>query len=76
MKTYAYDTINPKSPESHCSRDGYIEGGLTKREYFATKILQGLLASNPSPSESSIILNAVNLADKLIEQLNSKGELK
>lgn len=47
----------------------YIANSLTKREYFAAKALQGLLAN-----DSSLITNkardAVKAADALIEELN------
>lgn len=45
--------------------------GLTKREYFAAKAMQGLIA-NPSTNDSfgEIAKNAVFMTDALIEQLN------
>lgn len=43
--------------------------GLTKREYFSAMALQGLLALE-DVSVSSVVPNAVKLADQLIEELN------
>jgi hypothetical protein len=49
------------------------EHGLSKREYFAAMALQGILA-NPATKDSDpskdIAIDAVMLADRLIEQLN------
>jgi hypothetical protein len=45
--------------------------GLTKREYFAAKALQGLCAdSSRSGQEEKYADTAVRLADALIEYLN------
>lgn len=43
--------------------------GLTKREYFAAKALQGIL-SNPEFMSTLAVKVAVEKADKLIEELN------
>lgn len=50
-------------------------GGLTKREYFAGLAMQGLL-SNPYPdivglNPDIITSTAINLADKLLKQLEN-----
>ena len=45
---------------------------LTKREYFAAKALQGLLAGNASDSIEDASKYAVKAADALIEELNKK----
>ena len=42
--------------------------GLTKREYFAVAILQGMLA-NGYTTEYRTVNEAIETADKLIEQL-------
>ena len=47
----------------------YIANSLTKREYFAAKALQGLLA-NDSGLITSKARDAVKAADALIEELN------
>jgi hypothetical protein len=43
--------------------------GLTKREYFASMAMQGLLA-NDSALITSKVIDAVKAADALIEELN------
>ncbi len=43
--------------------------GLTKREYFAAMALQGLL-TRTEYNPGGTLIDAVILADKLIEQLN------
>jgi hypothetical protein len=57
----------------------YVEQGLTKREYFASKALQGLLGIYDSgqnaivPNEENVIYMgklAVKAADALIAELN------
>ncbi len=47
--------------------------GLTKREYFAALILQGMHASTPNSVRQSCAFFAVKEADKLIEELNKRG---
>lgn len=44
--------------------------GLTKREYFAAMILQGLFAGSTVHSANEKIIAAVNNADVLINELN------
>jgi hypothetical protein len=49
--------------------------GLTKREYFAAVLLQGLLANSVYPSSqkvsaSDLVQSAVGAAKMLIEELN------
>lgn len=52
-----------------------LTGGLTKREYFAAKAMQGIL-SNPRFFEEVLdehqIEHAIKMADALIEALNAK----
>ena len=48
--------------------------GLTKREYFASMAMQGLL-SNPndhSLSQKAIAISSVEMADALIKELNKE----
>ncbi len=63
-KTSANDSSFPVIAENYI-----IDGGLTKREYFAAMAMQGLLAN-----DSALITNkardAVQAADALIEILN------
>lgn len=51
-----------------------IYPGLSKREWFAGIALQGLLAWHPASGLNleKIAVDAVNVADVLIEQLNKK----
>ena len=51
--------------------DGVIRAaGITKREYFAVMILQGLITSQTHPV--STVIDAVKFADLLIEALNEQ----
>jgi hypothetical protein len=53
------------------AKDYIIDGGLTKREYFAAMALQGLLTDNESPnSREEFAGYAVKFADALIEELS------
>ena len=54
------------------AEDYIIDGGLTKREYFAAMALQGLLADYESESIEDYSKYAVKLADSLIEELSKK----
>ena len=51
-------------------------GGLTKREYFAVKALQGLCANNHPDimvyTGDTLVEEAVGLADKLLSELNKE----
>ena len=47
--------------------------GLTKREYFASMTLQGLLADGHYAS-AGVTKRAVDLADELIKALNEGGD--
>lgn len=49
------------------------DGGLTKREYFASMALQGMVSRmgiDTSKDKSFVVENSVKYADMLIEQLN------
>lgn len=46
--------------------------GLTRREYFAAKAMQGLLASSEA-DDASIAKYSVALADALIRELEKEG---
>lgn len=52
-------------------RDNDISTGLTKREYFAAKALQGLLADGRYAVQDACI-DAINYADTLLDLLNKK----
>lgn len=56
---------------------GYGKPGLTKREYFASKAMQGILAGEPGGdvemlSTVSIAGWSIRLADALIAELNKE----
>lgn len=75
MKTNPDDLINqPKKYSESIKRDGLecFSGGLTKREYFAALILQGIKASTPGCFQQDCSQFAVEQADSLIEQLNKE----
>jgi hypothetical protein len=57
----AIDADAPSFPVNH-------HYGLTKREYFAVTILQGMMAADHA-QEYSTVNRAIKMADKLIEQL-------
>lgn len=66
---------NPNDPINPIYNEGYlVKEGLSKREYFAAQAMIGLLANNYSIL-SDIPTESVELADKLIEELN-KTETK
>ena len=50
--------------------NNYISTGLTKREYFAAMAMQGLLANYGSSYSVQNTMEAVYMADALIEELN------
>lgn len=67
--TYKHDTVHPVKHEV------YKEEGLTKREDFAAKAMQGILANNeciPTTDThfQNIAQDAVRAADALIKELN------
>ena len=55
--------------------DILVDIGLSKREYFAAKALQGLLSNSYSNgSYSSYAESAVQFADALLEELSKTSE--
>ena len=68
MKTNPDDLIH-----SYDGPDGENTSGLTKREYFALHLASGII-SDPDLSIGFAVTNSVEMADKLIEQLNRKRE--
>jgi hypothetical protein len=50
----------------------YIKEGLSKREYFAIHVLQGLVTNDGLGSMEMFIRNAIMYADNLIDELNRK----
>jgi hypothetical protein len=70
---------NQSAFATSCSRNefdsGYLQEGLTKREYFAAKAMQGILVdADPIQEEHFAYLanQAVNMADALLKALEQK----
>lgn len=64
-ETKANDSASPIIVENYI-----VDGGLTKREYFAVTALQGMLAKYGSDYQVNNAKEAVYCADALIEELN------
>lgn len=54
------------------NKEGIKWRGLTKREYFASLALQGLLHDDINTEHAAFARAAVHLADALIEALNNE----
>lgn len=85
MKTSGNDLAYPEiKTESDWNDTGaygnvYSFGGLTKREYFASMAMQGLLSEPAVQTKTHmecIAHNSVLIADELIKALNASGEEK
>lgn len=52
--------------------NNYISTGLTKREYFAAMVIQGIISNKDGLDIKieRIVESAVDIADALIEELN------
>lgn len=61
-----------KSSSAFPGPDKY-ELGLSKREYAAILILQGLASLGTSNGQLPSVVDAVNLADRLFKQLDNTG---
>jgi nitrogenase subunit NifH len=64
---------NPNEPINMVEyNNNYISTGLTKREYFAAKAMQGIIANKDGLDIKieRIVESAVDIADALIEELN------
>jgi hypothetical protein len=60
----------------HDGADEFVHGGLTKRELFASKALQGILA-NPNrigKYSNELVQDAVEFADQLLEELSKTSK--
>lgn len=64
-KTSANDSSFPVIAENYI-----IDGGLTKREYFAAMALQGFITKYGVDCQEEHIKQAVFVADIFIEELN------
>lgn len=68
---------NSTSPAFPAKDDWHTDGGLSKREYFAIKIAQGLCAcksdayevNNGCKSVQPLVNDAIRIADELLKQL-------
>lgn len=65
---------NPNNSAFPADAHTQSEGGLTKREYFAAMVFQGMYSNNGLVDqwdcEDILALNAAKAADALIEALN------
>ena len=68
--TQPNDPAFPVSPSDYSAKHG-----LTKREYFAAMALSAV-ATDPRITSKSIIESSIELADALIEKLNSTENAK
>lgn len=69
------ETKNKDRGAFACIDTEYLQEGLTKREYFASKALQGMCAGIAKPENPIVIAkDAVDLADALLEALEKKEE--
>jgi hypothetical protein len=71
--TNPHESIHPDTKEN--PQFNYPHFGLTKREYFASMAMQGLLSNSPDWNDSDHCLNwvaesSVKFSDALIEVLN------
>ena len=66
------ETKKNKSAFPIIAEDYIIDGGLTKREYFAAMALQGIIANKDGLDIKieRIVESAVDTADALIEELS------
>lgn len=78
MRTLGTDSVYPSLDETisdtvgnKTTTDFIGSNGLTKREYFAALVLQGMASIDHYAVDVS---RAVIAADKLIEELNKSGE--
>jgi hypothetical protein len=50
---------------------GNVLGGISKREYFAIMVLQGMMADGDNPTDF-IVEQAVTTADRLLQKLEKE----
>ncbi len=64
------NTGGPAFPQcSYNMKGGYdITGGMTLRDYFAAKAMQGMLAASENYSTSELALYAYDVADAMLKQ--------
>ena len=76
MRTVQGDPAFPTITSDDPTNPHVLNEGLTKREYFAVKILQGLVSNSRIAQEDviSMLELAVTYSDALIYQLNKIKE--
>lgn len=73
----AFPNIIEMRDHEGCTPWPHIVGGLTKREIFAIKALQGMLAKSFfDVSNEALVRDSVIFADALIRKLNEGGDKK
>lgn len=75
MSTKPNDAVGVIALQHGLSNDSHVELGLTKREYMATAILQGLCANRDQTANESmenLARAAVTQTDCLIFELNNQ----
>lgn len=74
----SYDTSNESDVtiERELVSEGYIFGGLSKREYFSIKALQSIILLKSDGSNRDDVLTAIQYADLLISELEPKPSPK
>ncbi len=76
--TLPFNYCNPNAPINPIDPRGAIDIGLTKREYFAAKALQGIFSGLSGAADiawsEEYANRAVEFADALIERLNKNKE--
>lgn len=72
--TSAFPEVQSETNRDMQVSEIYSQGGLTKREYFAAKALQGLLSAVDVKDFESIelVTASLRIANELIEQLNKE----
>jgi|TARA_R110001606_G_C15078692_1_gene616979 hypothetical protein len=61
-----------------CVDSNYLQEGLTKREYFAAKALQGITANQPfiknlNAEPELVAIAVLEIADKVLELLKNES---
>jgi len=66
------NTGGPAFPQFVISNFGaHVEGGMTLRDYFAAKAMQGLLAGTTTSNGSMIVKDAYAIADEMLKARQS-----
>jgi hypothetical protein len=65
-------SANASKPAAPVGRGGLGTDGLTKREYIAAAVIQGICASGPTFPDELLAREAVRLTDRLLAELEAK----